>query len=127
MELAIQKLAALSLFIISLSHVVRPRAWAEYFIWLRGKGSSGVFLDAFLYLYLGGLIVAFHNVWTGLPAVLTVLGWGCVLKSLIRFTWPEVGLRMMQRVSLDRAYEFQIAGAFMLGLSGLMAWSAFGR
>jgi hypothetical protein len=122
MEIAIQKLAALSFLVIGLSHVLRPQAWVGYFTWLRQQGEAGVYLEAFVYLQTGTLIVAFHDVWSGIPAVLTALGWAYVLKSLIRFCRPEIGLQMMARVSAERAHEFQIAGAALLGLAALLGW-----
>jgi len=64
------------LLVIGLSHVAQPRAWVEFFVWLRGKGHAGVFVNGFLSLGFGSFIVAFHNVWNGLPVILTLLGWG---------------------------------------------------
>ena len=75
MEKAIEIYAAVSMSVIGLSHVTQPLAWADFFIWLRGKGHAGVFVNGFLSLSFGSLIVAFHNVWDGLPVILTLLGW----------------------------------------------------
>jgi hypothetical protein len=73
-ERAIEAFAALYLFDVGVSHVTQPLAWVEFFVWLRGQGRCGVFLDGLLTLNFGALVVAFHNVWTGLPVVVTVLG-----------------------------------------------------
>ncbi len=45
----------------------------------------------------GTLIVAFHNVWSGFPMAVTLLGWSMVLKAIVAFVFPEVGLRSMGR------------------------------
>ena len=82
MERAIEVYAALNFFVIGLSHAFQPRAWVDFFILLREKGHLGVFANGMLSFSLGSLIVAFHNVWTGLPAFLTVIGWMQIVKAL---------------------------------------------
>ena len=53
MELAIQKLAIVSFFVIGLSHIFQPRVWAQFFIDLRSKGETGSFINAFIHFPLG--------------------------------------------------------------------------
>lgn len=123
MEIAIQKLAAICFFIVGLSHVVQARAWAEFFILLRAKGAAGNFVNGFLTLSMGALIVSFHNVWTGIPAVLTVLGWLYVSKSLVAFVYPPWALRSLDTVSVEKSWKFAVPGAAMVVYSGLLAYS----
>jgi hypothetical protein len=123
MESAIQKIAAICFLIIGLSHIFQPRVWAEFFILFRSKGEAGSFLTALLHLPIGALIVAFHNVWHGMPIVLTLIGWGYILKSLIYFTFPKHGLRMLSRVTIERSWEFIIPGVLIAGYGGLLAFS----
>ena len=123
MESAVQKIAAICFLIIGLSHIFQARAWAEFFIIVRSKGEAGSFLTALLHLPIGALIVSFHNVWQGIPAVLTIVGWGYVLKSLIYFTFPRYGVKMLSRVTIERSWEFVIPGILMVGYSGLLAYS----
>ncbi len=123
MESAIQKLAVVSFFVIGVSHILRPRAWAQFFIDVRGKGETGSFINAFIDFPLGALIVAFHNVWQGVPMILTIMGWGWVLKSLIYFVFPKLGLKTLSRVSIERSWEFVVAGVVLVGLSGLLMFS----
>jgi hypothetical protein len=67
MERAIQIVAAVNFLIIGWSHILQPRAWAEFFIWLRGKGHAGVFVTGFLALGIGSLIVGHHHDQVGPP------------------------------------------------------------
>ena len=99
MEIAVEKFAVICFFLIGVSHIVQPRAWAEFFIRLRQKGTTGSFINAWIHFPLGALIVAFHNVWHGIPAILTVLGYAWVfVKSFIYFVFPRHGLKVMERV-----------------------------
>jgi hypothetical protein len=59
-------------------------------------------------------------VWQGVPAILTLIGYGLVLKSLIYFVLPEHWLKIMLRVSIERSWEFVVAGVVLVGLSGLL-------
>ena len=127
MELAVTKLAIVCFFVIGVSHIVQPRVWAQFFIDMHSKGAVGSFLNALLHFPLGVLIVSFHNVWHGLPIVLTLIGWGLVLKSFIYFVFPRHGVKMLGRVSMERSWESVAAGVFSLGISGLLIFSLFQR
>jgi uncharacterized protein YjeT (DUF2065 family) len=120
MESAIQKLAIVNFLVIGLSHIIQPRAWAQFFIDIREKGATGSFIVAFIHFPLGALIVAFHNVWHGLPMILTFIGYALVLKGLVYFIFPERGLKSLSRVSLEKSWEFVAGGVFSIGLSGLL-------
>jgi hypothetical protein len=127
MEVAIEKLAVICFFLIGISHIVQPRAWAEFFIQLRERGTTGSFINAWIHFPLGALIVAFHNVWHGIPAILTVLGYAWVLKGFIYFVFPGYGLKQMRRVSVERAWYFVVAGVVMVTLGGLLLFSLISR
>ena len=122
MERAIEVYAGVQFLVIGLSHLLQPRAWVDFFVVLREKGNAGVFANAFLSLVFGSVIVGFHNVWTGLPMVLTLIGWAQIVKSLVGFVLPQLSMRSLQRVSADRAWEFQVGGVVSLAISGLMAY-----
>ena len=127
MEVAIQKIAIVSFFIIGLSHIFQPRVWAHFFIDLRGKGEMGSFINAFIHFPLGALIIGFHNVWQGIPMILTLMGYGWVLKSLVYFVFPKFGLKTMSRVSLERSWEFVVAGVLMVGIGSLLLFSLISK
>jgi hypothetical protein len=76
---------------------------------------------------MGGIIVGFHNTWSGIPLVLTLVGWCLLVKSLIRFWAPRLALRMMARVSVERAWEVQVAGAGLVALASLVGYGVYAR
>lgn len=113
-EYAAQVFVVINFGIIGLSHLVQPRVWVEFFVFLRERGHAGVFFNGMLSLMVGSIIVSLHNVWSGPAMLVTLLGWGQVVKGLVSLTVPSFGLKKMLRVSMDRAYEFQVAGALFL-------------
>ena len=127
METAVEKLAAICILVTGLSHIIQPRAWAEFFIMLREKGKVGSILAGLLHFPLGVIIVAFHNVWHGLPIVVTIMGWGLLLKSVLYLIYPTHGMRMLARVSLERSWEFVVAGVMGVVVSGLIIYSLLSR
>lgn len=122
MERSVEILAVILFGALGLSHLLQPRAWVEFFLLLRSKGRAGVFVDGFLNLAMASIIIAFHNAWSGIPAVLTVVGWCLLIKRLIRFWAQQRALKIMARVSLERAWEFQVAGAGLVALAGVFAY-----
>jgi hypothetical protein len=124
----IEVFAAVNFFVIGLSHLIQRTVWVEYFAKLHSLGRLGAFTEGFLYLNFGALIVAFHNVWTFPEVVLTLIGWTHIAKGLARFAAPSAVLRVYQKMSLERAWQIQIAGGFALALAVflgiLVVWRA---
>ncbi len=109
--------------VFGISHLVQPRVWVQFFIEVRKQGEVGSFINALVHFPFGALIVAFHNVWHGIAMVLTLIGWSLVLKCLVSFVFPRYGLKMLSRLSLERAWEFAAAGVVLLALSALLLFS----
>ena len=123
MEEAIRVFAAVNFLTIGLSHIFQHRAWAEFFAYLHQQGRPGAFANGFLSLFTGSLIVAFHNVWGGLPTILTVLGWSFVLKAAIVFLFPDVGLRSMARLRPDNSRVAVVPGVMFVIIGIALAYS----
>jgi hypothetical protein len=125
MERSVEVFAIILFGVLGLSHILQPKAWAEFFILLRGKGEAGAFVDGLVNLPLACVIIGFHNTWSGIPIVLTLVGSSLLIKSLIRFCAPKLGLRMMARVSVERSWEFQMAGAGLVVLAGVLGYGVY--
>ena len=59
--------------------------------------------------------------------VLTLMGWGMLVKSAIYLCVPAVGLKTLDRVKLERAWEIQVAGGVMLAVGAFSLYLAFDR
>ena len=122
METSVEKLTAICFLVTGLSHIAQPRVWVRFFIMLREKQEVGSFLNGLVHFPLGAFIVAFHNVWHGLPMIVTIIGWGLLIKSTIYFVWPRHGTRMLATVSLERSWQFVVAGVFSVALAGVILY-----
>ena len=123
MERAIEVFAAINFLILGLSHVFQPRVWAEFFVRLRDWGRPGAFANGFLTLITGSLIVAFHNVWSWPGVLLTAIGYSMLLKSLVVFVRPDLGLASMARVTPERPGKIVVAGVMLIAVGGFLAYS----
>lgn len=61
------------------------RAVAKEFV----ESPALYYVSATLALILGMLIVRFHNVWSGWPTVITLLGWAAIVKGIARTLIPN--------------------------------------
>ena len=123
MEASVEKLMALFFLVTGLSHIFAPRAWIRFFIMLREKQEVGSLLNGLVHFPLGAFIVAFHNVWHGIPMIVTIIGWGLVLKSTIYFVLPQQGVRMLSTIKMERSWHFVVAGVFSVALAGVILYS----
>jgi uncharacterized protein YjeT (DUF2065 family) len=125
MERSIEVFAAINFLIIGVSHLTQPAAWKSFFALLASKGEAGAFVNGFITLSMGSLIVAFHNVWTGIPTVLTVLGWLYVLKSLIIFVVPGAGLKSLRMAASKNTRLFVAPGVMLIVVGLLLLYAVF--
>ncbi len=82
-------------------------------------------LNGMLSLLMGSLIVSFHNVWSGLPVILTVLGWSFVLKAAVVFIRPDWGLRSMARIRPDNSRLLIVPGVMLVVVAVLLGYSVW--
>ncbi len=123
MEIGVEKLVAIYFLVTGLSHLLQPRAWVQFFIMVREKREAGSLLNGLVHFPLGAFIVAFHNVWHGAPLVVTIIGWGLVVKSVIYFTLPQLGMRMLSLVSVEKTWQFLVGGILSLAIGGFILFS----
>jgi len=76
----------------------------------REKGTVGSFINGWTHFPFGALIMAFHNVCHGIPAILTMLGYAWVIMRFIYFVFPRHALKVMQRGRVERAWSFVVVG-----------------
>jgi hypothetical protein len=127
MEIAVEKLAVICFFLIGISHIVQPRAWAEFFIRLRGERDDRQFHQCVDPFPAWGAhcsvsqCVARHSRNSNGAGV-------CVgIKRFYLFRFPRHGLKVMERVRLERAWEFVVAGILIVAVGGLLLFSLVSR
>lgn len=122
MEIGIERLAAMAFIVTGLSHIAAPGAWLRFFTLLRNQGEAGGFINAFIHIPLGLLILAFHQVWHWPGLLVTLVGCALTLKGLLYFVAPGLALKSMARVTDERAWQFRIAGVVALLLGLAIGW-----
>lgn len=121
METEIQVAIAIQLAIFGVAHLFRPAALIQFHGVLRSKGEAGVIFIALLSLITGSFLVAFHNVWSGLPIILTIFGWAQLLKGTAYLLFPSLGLRLLERVTPEKTNLFRLPGIPLIIVAALLA------
>ena len=124
-EQSVELIAIIHFGIGGVSHIVAPKAWARFFLLLRSKEEAGVIVIAFLSLGFGSVIVAFHRVWSGIPMILTVVGYLQLLKATLYLTYPAWGLRKLRLVPMERAWIFIPPGIVLVIIAALLSYDLF--
>jgi hypothetical protein len=121
MERAIEWFMAVTAAVIGLSHLLRPRDWAEAYRQLHSCGRPGAFANGALHLVTGAAVVAGHGSWAWPGAVLTGFAWLLIAKAALCFLAPELALRSMERGGRSPR-GFVVAGLLLLALAG---WTGY--
>lgn len=95
METGLQIACCIQLAVLGIAHLLRPGVLVEFYSVLNAKGEAGVVFIALQSLFSGSFLVAFHNVWTGIPIVLTLVGWSQLAKGTAYLPIPSLGLRFI--------------------------------
>lgn len=119
---SIAMFASINFTVIGLSHIFQVRGWRDFFQQLHSMGRAGAFANGMITLLMGSLIVSFHNIWTGVPILLTLIGWCYILKSAIVLLNPDWGLRSMQGFENASPLKCRLAGAVLLAVALTIAW-----
>jgi hypothetical protein len=122
-DFAVRIFAAAHFLVIGLSHLAQPKAWARFFMLLAKQGEAGAFANGFLSLYFGSILVALARPDSAPGVVLLVIGAAQLLKASVAFLLPRASLKSLERVSLERAWEFQAAAPIFLVLGGWLVWT----
>lgn len=117
MEQSVAVFATINFLVIGLSHLTQHNGWRQFFQVLHANGHAGAFANGLLTLFTGSIIVAFHNVWSGVPVLLTLIGWVYLAKSLAIFLFPEWGVRSMANVQHASVVKLRVAGAGLLAMA----------
>ncbi len=125
-ELGLERLAALVLLLTCLSHITAPEAWAALFERVRKSDAPGL-ANAAINLPLGLLIVAFHDVWSGLPVIFTLIGWALTVKGTLHLLFPQLAVRSLglPGAGAEAERRYRLAGVIMTPLAAVLMWLAW--
>jgi hypothetical protein len=85
-----------------------------------------IFMSGILLLVAGLAIVRAHNIWTGWPVVVTVLGWLAIVSGLIRLFFPVRLAAMAANLGQHRGVLI-VGSIILLLLGGFLSFKACSR
>jgi hypothetical protein len=126
LQMFIARFLSISLLITAVSHAAQPRLWRDFFLMLKGTGVAGIIIAMYT-LPLGLVIVLGHNIWVfDVPVIVTICGWGMVIKSVIYALFPSWVDRVIP-VGEKAHRKYALGGGLMIPLSLLLVYYAFFR
>ena len=126
MTLFIERYFAISMLAVGLSHIAMARQWRDFFLRLRETGVAGIIITMYTFP-LGLLIVLGHNIWVfDLPVIVTVCGWGMMLKSASYALIPGQAERMIPE-GANAHRKYAAGGCVALAIGALLLYHSFFR
>lgn len=114
---SIQVFVAINLFVVGLSHFIRPKIWVDFFEFLHSKNNVGNIINALIALAMGSIILAFHFIWKGVEVLITLYGLSQVIKGLVYLIFPSIGIKNIGKVTQKKASAFKWSGLIMALIS----------
>ena|SRR5690606_42069296 len=122
-QIILEKIIGIFYIILGLSFMFQPSLWMDF---MKAFNRSPYKLIPFsmLILPLGLFIVFYHNIWILEPkVVVTIIGWGAIIKALIALLAPKVLLGIMPSFKLWRRF-YALEGVFSMALGALVIYGA---
>lgn len=114
-------IATPAIIALGLTQLYAPHWWQSYYDLLGVMGRRGVRLNGMISLAVGGLIVAFHNVWSGPPLLLTIIGWLLLVESVLCLAIPDAGLsRLAEMENGLRGRIIKSTGVVFIVVGGVL-------
>lgn len=120
---AIEFFTAINVFIIGLSHMLQPKVWVDFFLFLHSKKQVGNIFNALISLGMGSFILSLHFVWEWPAVIVTVYGLLQLIKGSVYLLAPSVGLKSIGKVSHNQANKFAGVGIIMVILSIIITYN----
>jgi len=128
LELLIERVLAVGLLVVGLSHWIRARMTADMLEEWRQNRFLPLYLGWF-YLQIGSIIAFGHNKWVWDPVVIvTLLGWAWTIKGTLYLLWPNLLARMLEKkmpAGQNHEGKFKLAGGCMALIGALLVWRVF--
>lgn len=83
------------------------------------------YLTGVIALIIGGLIVLLHNVWSGWPIVVTLVGWAAIAKGVVRTLAPGRATEMVSKL-IDSPNAVTATGLVALALGAFLTAMGYG-
>lgn len=120
----IAKVYSVGLLVIGVSHFAHPKLWADLFAAVLRTRFAALLIGTFT-LPQALLIVVGHNVWVRGPATLiTIMGWGMLVKSVIYLLHPRSADRLVS-VGATSSRSYSVVGAVMAAMGLLLVYDSF--
>lgn len=104
LSLFLAKLLGLQLIVLSIALFTQPERFRTAIVDFH-RSEALVLIGGAMPLLLGLAIVLSHNIWTGWPILITLLGYLMILKGVSRLFFPEPGRKLSEQLVSPSYYR----------------------
>ncbi len=123
-SILLARIAALGYLSIGLGVFINPGHFRKVMDDLV-KSPGMAYVASLMALVLGCLMVAVHNVWVwNWPVLITILGWGAIVKGVAGLLFPEPFLNMSHRL-VNKIKPFSSVGGVTVILGLILGYFGF--
>lgn len=123
MALLIEKVSAILLIVLGLSHLLHPNLWSLFFVKLHSTGVSSLIIMMYT-LPAALFIVVGHQVWSGISMLLTIIGWILLFKCCVYILIPSTARKPIQHTA-QHQYGLRTVGLIMILVGIALIYPAF--
>lgn len=88
------RVLGLWVFIGSLAVLIKPKIFDNLLREIN-RSTGFFYLTAFFSLLAGILIIAGHNIWSGWPVLITIIGWLAFIRGIVRIFFAEHIIKLL--------------------------------
>lgn len=125
MEQAVQFMMGISLAVLGLSLFFRASDWVAWMRDVQHAGREASLPIGALNLFLGSLVLGFHQIWEGWPMIVTVIAVLMTLKGILYLLMPGwISVKMKALIQSGMRPYLMVYGLIILvvGVSVLQHW-----
>lgn len=119
---AIEVFYGVWILVLGISLLTAHQQWKKLISsWLQNP--EQYFILAFVFMPIGLFTIMFHNIWSGLSIIVSVLGWIVTIKAITIFCFPTLIYKFIDTSLLKRKMFLAVAVIYLLiGLCILIAF-----
>jgi len=102
--------------IIAAAAMVFNAAGIKDYLRATPNNRSQLILEGFIAITIGLAILVTHNIWTGWPIIITLLGVLTLIKGGVRIFFTDWTARIIPKVVVGSRYYISVVVTFVIGL-----------
>ena len=117
MIILVERTLAIFYFTCGLSLLLNPAGWLEY---VKKTMVKDHITWGIISVFMGSLLVSFHNIWEYSPVLITtIIAWCALVKGLLFLAYPNLFFSLIKKINPGKCC-LRLEGLFSVVLAGII-------